>query len=144
MSFHSYGSWSSVHWKNFNMNITSHFLLSTLKKDIVLSGVFLSLWCHAMEMLSTTLPICEGNPTVTRTIFSFMMTSSNGKTFSALLSFVWSSVNSPYKGQWRGALMFFFYLCLNKPLSKQSKRWWFEMPSHSLWRHRNGLLRFNP
>ena len=31
--------------------------------------------------------------------------------FSALLAFVWgihrSSVNSPHKGQWRGALMFF-------------------------------------
>ena len=26
---------------------------------------------------------------------------------------------------------------MNKWLSKQSKRWWFEMPSHSLWRHCN-------
>ena len=28
----------------------------------------------------------------------------------------------------------FFDLCLNKCLSKQSRRWWFEMLSHSLWR----------
>ena len=27
---------------------------------------------------------------------------------------------------------FFYYLCLKKRLSKQSIRWWFEMPSHSL------------
>ena len=32
----------------------------------------------------------------------------------------------------------FFDLCLNKQLSKQSKRWWFETPSRSLWRHCNG------
>ena len=39
------------------------------------------------------------------------------ETFSAFLAFVWgihrSLVNSPHKGQWRGALMFFFYLRLN-------------------------------
>ena len=48
-----------------------------------------------------------------------------------------SLVNSPHKGQWRKALMFFFYLHLNKRLSKQSRRWWFEMPSRSLWCHCN-------
>ena len=31
----------------------------------------------------------------------------------------------------------FFDLCLNKRLSKQSWGWWFEMPSHLLWRHCN-------
>ena len=29
----------------------------------------------------------------------------------------------------------FFDLRLNKRMSKQSRRWWFEMPSCSLWRH---------
>ena len=48
-----------------------------------------------------------------------------------------SPVNSPHKGQWRGALMFFFYLCLNKRLSKESWGWWFETPSHQLWCHCN-------
>ena len=46
-----------------------------------------------------------------------------------------SPVNSPHKGQRRGALMFFFYLLLNKRLSKQSRGWWFETPSCPLWRH---------
>ena len=41
-----------------------------------------------------------------------------------------SPVNSPHKGQWRGALVFF-----NLRLSKQSWGWWFEAPSCSLWRH---------
>ena len=34
----------------------------------------------------------------------------------------------------------FFDLCLNKRLSKQSWGWWFQTPSRSLWRHRNGVL----
>ena len=43
------------------------------------------------------------------------------------------SVNSPHKDQWRGALMF----SLIQQLSKQGRRWWFETPSRSLWRHCN-------
>ena len=52
-----------------------------------------------------------------------------------------SPVNSPHKGQWRGALMFSL-ICsaLNKQLSKQSWGWWFEMLSRPLWRHCNGIL----
>ena len=46
----------------------------------------------------------------------------------------WPFVNSPHKGPWRGALIFFFDLCLNKRLSLQSQDWWFETPSHTLWR----------
>ena len=48
-----------------------------------------------------------------------------------------STVNSPRKGQWRGALMNFFDLRLNKRLSKQSWGWLFETPSRLLWRHCN-------
>ena len=48
-----------------------------------------------------------------------------------------SLVACPRKGQWRGALVF-FYLLLNKQLSKQSRRWWFETPSRSLRRQWNG------
>ena len=62
----------------------------------------------------------------------FMMTSSNGH-FPHYWPFVRrlrrSPVNSPHKGQWCGALMFFFYLRLNKRSSKQSWGWWFEKPS---------------
>ena len=50
-----------------------------------------------------------------------------------------SLVNSPHKGQWRGALM----ICaLNKRLSKQWWGWWFETPSRSLWRHCNVYIDF--
>ena len=46
--------------------------------------------------------------------------------------------NSPHKGQWRGTLMFFLSAPdKNKQLSKQSRRWWFETPSCSFWRHSN-------
>ena len=64
------------------------------------------------------------------------------ETFFASLAFVRgihpSPVSSPHKGQWGGALMvFFFYLPLNKRLSKQSWGWWFEMQWRPLWRHCN-------
>ena len=59
------------------------------------------------------------------------------ETCSASLAFLRgihrSSVNSPHTDQWRRALMF----SLNKRLSKQSRRRWFETPSRSLWRHCN-------
>ena len=47
-----------------------------------------------------------------------------------------SPVNSPHKGQWRGAFII-FDLRLNKRFSKQWWGWWFETPSRSLWRHCN-------
>ena len=50
-----------------------------------------------------------------------------------------SPVNYPHKGQCRGALMF-FYLRLNKRLSKQSWGWWFETLSRPLWRHCNAFF----
>ena len=63
------------------------------------------------------------------------------KTFSALLTLCagihrWP-VNSPHKGQWRGALMLSLICALNKRLSKQSRSWWFETPVRSSWRHCN-------
>ena len=105
----------------------------------------------------------------------YMITSSNGNIFRVIWTFARrihrSPVNSPHKGQWRGALMFslicartngwvnnraenspvtgefplqrpvpgssdvFFDLHPNKRLSKQSRGWWFETPSRSLWRN---------
>ena len=63
------------------------------------------------------------------------------KTFSAYWPFVRgihrSPVNSPLKGQWRGALMFSLICPLTKRLSKPSWDWWFETPLRSLWRHCN-------
>ena len=49
-------------------------------------------------------------------------------------------VNFTHRGQWREALMFFFYMRLNKQLSKQTWGWWFETLSRPLWRHRNAEL----
>ena len=47
------------------------------------------------------------------------------------------TVNSPHKGQWRGALICFLWSAPEKRLSKPSRRRWFEKPSRSLWRTRN-------
>ena len=52
-------------------------------------------------------------------------------------------VNSPHKGQRCGALMFSL-ICVwkKKQLSKSSRSWWFETPSHSLWLHCNAIDAF--
>ena len=76
----------------------------------------------------------------------FMM-SSNGNIVRVTGALWGESVDSPHKGQWRGALMYsltctwtndvFFDLRLNKQLCKQPRSRWFETPSRSLWRHSN-------
>ena len=72
-----------------------------------------------------------------------MMTSSNRNIFRVIGPFCW---NSPVTGEFPSQrpvtrnFDFFFDLRLNKRLSKQSWSWWFEMPSHPLWRHSNALL----
>ena len=62
-------------------------------------------------------------------------------TFSALLAFCVgnSPVTCEFPAQRPVTQSFdvFFDLCLNKRLSKQTWACWFEMPSHSLWRHCN-------
>ena len=74
----------------------------------------------------------------------YMMTSSNGNIFPRNWSFVRgthrSTVNSPHKGPWRGALKFSLICALNKWMSKQSWCWWFETPPHSLWRYCNEYM----
>ena len=70
-----------------------------------------------------------------------MITASNGNIFR---------VTGPLRGELTGHRWIpltmvtrsfdFFYLRMNKRLSKQSKRWWFETPSLSLWRHCNVKL----
>ena len=66
-------------------------------------------WRHQMETLSSLLVICAGN--------------------------------SPVTGEFRAqrpvtrSFDVFFDLRLNKRLSKQSRSWWFETLSRSLWRH---------
>ena len=64
-------------------------------------------WRHQMEKFSALLALCVGN--------------------------------SPAIGEFPAqrpvtlSFDFFFELCLNKRLSKQSWGWWFETPSHPLW-----------
>ena len=72
-----------------------------------------------------------------------IMTSSNGNIFH---------VTGPLCGEFTGHWWFpnskasdvelwcFFDLRLNKPLSKQSRDWWFETQLGSLWRHYNGFM----
>ena len=66
------------------------------------------------------------------------------ETFSALLAIC--AGNSPVTGEFptqrpvARSFDVFFDLRLNKRLSKQSRRRWFETPSHPLWRHRNKYL----
>ena len=70
-------------------------------------------WRHQMETFSALLALCEGNPLVT-------------SGFPSQRLVTWS-------------FDVFFDLRLNKRLSKQSWGWWFETPSHPLWRHSNDL-----
>ena len=68
-------------------------------------------WRHHMETFSALLALCAGNSPVTCE-------------FPSQRPVTWS-------------FDVFFHLCLNKRLSKQWWGWWFEMPSHSLWRYCN-------
>ena len=75
------------------------------------------------------------------------MTSSNGNDFPLNWSFVRgihrsAVVRGGFPSQRPVTWCFdvFFDLRVNKRLSKQSRRRWFETPSHSLWRHCNGYF----
>ena len=70
-------------------------------------------WRHQMEAFSALLAICAGNSPVPG---EFLTQRPVTQSFDA-----------------------FFDLRPNKQLSKQWWSWWFETPSWSLWRHRNGL-----
>ena len=83
---------------------------------------------------------CHTGATATNYPDDIMMTSSNGNIFR---------VTGPLCGEFTGPGEFptqrpvtrsfdiFFDLDLNKQLSKQSRGWWFETPSGSLWRQCN-------
>ena len=73
-------------------------------------------------------------------LFRLIMTSSN-ETFPRYWPFARETTGHRWipltKASDAELWCFFFYLLLSKWLSKQSKRWWFETPPHSLWRHCN-------
>ena len=77
----------------------------------------LSWWRHQMEKFSTLLALCAGNSPVTGEF--------------------------PSQRPVTQSFDVFFELRLNRLLSKQSRRSWFETPSRSLWRHHNALGRVN-
>ena len=79
-------------------------------------GICRTWWRHQMEAFSALLALCERNAPVT-----------GG--FPSQRPVTWS-------------FDAFFDLRLEKQLSKQSRRRWFETPSHSLWRHCNDKLIF--
>ena len=77
-------------------------------------GLFLTgctRWRHQMETFSMLLTLCEGNIPVTD--------------------------GFPSQRPMTRGFDFYFDLRLNKRLSKQCRRRWFETSSHSLWRHWN-------
>ena len=78
--------------------------------DIFDGEMTMSLWRHLMETFPALQVLCAGNSLVTGEFPARPVT----------LSFD-----------------VFFDLCLNKRLSKQPWGWWYETPSHSLWRHCN-------
>ena len=71
-------------------------------------------------------------------IFRSIMTSSNGSIFSVTLCGEFTGLRWPVTRNF--GVFFDRDLRLNKRLSKQSRRRSFEMPSCSLWRHRNGKV----
>ena len=72
----------------------------------------------------------------------YMMTSSNGSIFLVTVPLCGKSpVTGEFPSQMPEARSYdvSFHLRLNKRLSTQSRRWWFETPSRSLWRHCNEI-----
>ena len=70
----------------------------------------------------------------------YMMTSSNGKCFRVTGPLCGKFIGHrwiPLKKLSERNFDVFFDLRLKKRLSKQSRRWWFETQSHSLWCHCN-------
>ena len=72
---------------------------------------FFSWWLHQIEIFPALLDFCVGNSTVT------------GK--------------FPSQRPVTRSFYIFFDLRMNKRLSKNSTRWWFETQSYPLWRHCN-------
>ena len=72
-------------------------------------GCTLSWWRHEMEAFSALLAICAGN----------------------------SPITGQFPSQVTRSFDVFYDLRLNKRLSKQWWGWWFQTPSHPLWRHCN-------
>ena len=93
--------------------------------------------------INSLLDLASCHQTTNHKSFRMVMTSSNGK-HSALLALQCAG-NSPVTGEFPSqrplvrSFGVFYDLRLNKQLSKQSRRRWFETPSRPLWRHCNDI-----
>ena len=100
-----------THWGQ----VFVHILCVQLIENFVTKtsyGRYVSWWRHEIEAFSASLSFCAGN----------------------------SPVNSPHKGQWRGALMLSLICTWINGWVNNREAGWFETPSHPLWRHRNVVL----
>ena len=98
-------------------NLWEYLMHSTLNTKFLFTFSelhLISLWHHQMETFSALLALCDGNPPVTGEVLSKRLVT---RSIDVLMS-------DPR---------------LNKRLSKQSRRRWFEMTSRSLWSHCNVL-----
>ena len=87
----------------------SHWLHILLAIQMIMQDC--AWWRHQMETFSALLALCTGNSLVTSEF--------------------------PSQRPLRWSVDIFFDVPLTKRLSKQSRGWWFEMPSSSLWHHCN-------
>ena len=102
----------SMWWRH---HVTEVTYVSQIRFPQFSSHKFRLWWHHQMETFSALLVICAGNTPVPGEF--------------------------PAQRPMTRSFDVFFDLCPNKRLSKQSRRWWFEMPLHPLWRHCNGSMR---
>ena len=94
--------------------------------------------CLCMHLHQKCKSILCDDDAMMRTEIYMMMTSSNGNIFH-----VTGPLWGEFTGQWGipikkasdAELWCFLWSAPDKQLCKQSRRWWFETPSRSLWRH---------
>ena len=108
--------WFTILWtvRLFNLETVPDFVRRGSSHGVWLALqhiLIVSWWRHKMETFSALLALCAGNSPATGEF--------------------------PSQRPVTRSFDVFFDLCLNKRLSKQSWGWWFETPSHSLWRHCN-------
>ena len=88
------------------------FMSQSRKVHMILAMIVSAWWRHLIEIFSAWLALCAGNSPV--------------------------AGEPPSQRPVTRSFGVFFDLRLNKQLGKQWRRWWFETPARSLWRHING------
>ena len=126
-------SWTSIDQNTVTM-IYGVQLIWLKKPILTLHDLWTSHFVHRLNKVHS-----EFRVLLFHLCHNYMMTSSNGNTFSVLLPLCVR--NSPVTGEFPAqrpvtrSFDVFFDMSQNKRLSKQSLGWWFETPSRSLWRH---------